>query len=88
MNIEYRQLDVLRVRFLHDIQRSGGNILPEDFFGLFRCVAPNAPPELERKFAAAIRSEDGSSIDYYKLCDIIGMYQYHRYRVRYAVSRD
>ena len=80
-NIEYRQLDILRVRFLQSIQESAGLIKEADFRDLFRCVVRDTSLELEQKLIESI-SEQKGTINYYKLCEIINLYQYHFFRVK------
>ncbi len=72
------------MQFLRDIQKTAGVIPAADFRNIFRCIVPNVPAALESNLVSAIQTNNADFIDYHKLCDIINLYQYHFYRVKYA----
>ena len=81
-NVEYRQLDILRMRFLGSIEESGGIIKMDDFMYLLRSVIRGASKEFEQLFVDTIQGEN-NTINYHKLCEIISVYQYHFYTAKY-----
>ena len=76
LNTEYRQLDILRMRFLGSVQENEGIIQTDDFRNLLRSVIRNAPKEFEELFVEIIQNSK-TTINYYKLCEIVSLYQYH-----------
>ncbi len=81
LNVEYRQLNILRMRFLRTLQECKGVIQPAEFETALRSVMKNPSTEFVELFLRTIKADDGT-INYYKLCEIINLYQYHLFSVR------
>ncbi len=75
LKVEYRQLNILRVRFLRSLEETRGRIPLADFLGVLRLIVPNSTPAFESAFIEQIQ-EDARTINYYKLCDLINTFQY------------
>lgn len=76
LNIEYRELNILRVRFLRSLQESKGVIQIGEFSKMLKCVIRNCPKKLEDLLIEQTRGEN-NTINYHKLCEILNLFQYH-----------
>jgi len=85
MRIEYRELNILRVRFLRSLQESGGLIHLKEFSKMLNSVIRNCNKDFERLLIDQVK-EDQNSISYHKLCELINHFQYQLHFVKYIYS--
>lgn len=76
LNIEFRELSILRLKLLKDIPSTQGVVPIDEFKKLFRCIVTNSTEEFERKFVSTIKNNK-DTVSYQKLCDIITKFQYN-----------
>jgi len=83
-NVEYRHLNILRVKMLRELQENKGIISLQKFRTMLKSIMRNVTQILEDLFIEIISNEYGY-IDYQKLCEVINLYQYHLFFVKYFV---
>ena len=81
LNVEYREMAVLRLRLLKDLPNNNGVIPVNTFQNLFRCIIKNGTNELERKFIDVIKL-DNENVSYYKICNLINKFQYYQVYIK------
>lgn len=81
LNVEYRELAVLRLRLLKEVQSNNGIIPVEDFKKLFACIIKNSNGELKTKFTEAIKLNN-EHVSYHKLSTLINKFQYNPFCVK------
>ncbi len=84
-NVEYRHLNILRVAFLRELQENSGIVPAAKFRNMLKSVMRSVTAKLEEQFINEIKVEN-DSVSYAKLCDVINLYQYHLYIVKYDIA--
>ena len=74
--VEYRYLNILRVKFLRDLQENGGSMKVNKFRTMLKSVMRNVSADLVDLLINQSKADPGEIVSYQKLCEIIDLYQY------------